>query len=814
MRSMTARQGQILVRGVPPDMDSSTIRQAFSHYGKITLVGQTVHGYVVTFENVAVALTAANQEGPKLDDQSLEVWLLRPDVHGCEVIVTSGQVAVNVGRKVLTKITEDKKCHDNFDLKLSLSCTGKFWWNHPGQIGVTCSSPQDLIGWELSVLSELKDLLRPFRQWLEEQQDQISIWERVVGQDSPGSTWADDFTEVTIPFSVFDEFKFHFFTEEQYGHHLSKTFQQLVFCSDAADKTLTMKGSGSTVEKALKRLSSDHKQLSPKHITIPDTLRQIWKKPSAQKWLQHVFDSENIICSWKETRSFVRSVFDYRGTFLITAFDSDHPKIDRIFKSCFVEAKLRVSRGQIRLLETDTFKSAVKMGIKENEPSPVVFVSPSTGNVTIIDRPARMETTRRTVINFLYDQLIRRHPILCDEPIEETIQDLKPYQVRFLSLPRVMQLLSRDLQQTVFLDSDAAMVFIRAPIDQKDKCVIHVLKYIATISQKIIMLPPALAEIYRQQAVVHYVQGKLDSERLLCHWEVEKGRIIVSAQDADQDNLKRTFLTVFTETQLRIHVQENRPVVRSRDWQTFATNLQKGEEGLSAPVLRWTTSGDVVVVVDRPENIHKTRDAVYRFLVSRGSQMPMPADTTVQMKSSSVMSADVHEEAHAKEEAHRRVNVSGREERGENGDHSSSTFPKCIEHGVLRFDSADATRPESAHADCDQTYPKVVVSSEDKTPFRAHCDMDGELSAWQQQQLSLLTFVQLVELSTHLGVTQSDINNILSRSEDVETRMSRFNISLKSLDIRETQESFTTPTEASEVVKECVRPKIPDRIRQ
>jgi len=194
---------------------------------------------------------------------------------------------------------------------------------------------------------------------------------------------------------------------------------------------------------------------------------------------------------------------------------------------------------------------------------------------------------------------------------KHTIPNLKPWQVRFLKTPRVLDRFYKQyLGLVVSVDKERKTAELRAPRDIMKKAFSDVLSFVTCLREVKIPLSPALVKMYEKEDSVEWVQTTLiDRHEMVCHWEVCGDHLLLSGHRSDLPQLEKMFKSAFTEVKVKMH-PAGADAMQSSKWTSFVET----QKGLNCPVPVFFPSGDSIIIVDTPSSISKAQLALRQFL--------------------------------------------------------------------------------------------------------------------------------------------------------------------------------------------------------
>ena len=193
---------------------------------------------------------------------------------------------------------------------------------------------------------------------------------------------------------------------------------------------------------------------------------------------------------------------------------------------------------------------------------------------------------------------------------EDTIPNLKPHQLKFLSIPTALERFRKGCPGfEVTVDEEEKTAVVRAPEGVMKKAFTDVLSFVTLLQRLMIPLSPALVKMCKKDDARDWIQKTMtDRHGLVCHWELCDDHIVVSGQNSDFPRLEELFKSAFTETKFRI---EEKDLLKSPAWLSFLESLQEDRAGYPAPVLLPEDSN--IIIVDTPSNVSKTRCKLEEF---------------------------------------------------------------------------------------------------------------------------------------------------------------------------------------------------------
>ena len=194
---------------------------------------------------------------------------------------------------------------------------------------------------------------------------------------------------------------------------------------------------------------------------------------------------------------------------------------------------------------------------------------------------------------------------------KHTIPGLKPWQVRFLKTPRVLDRFYKQyLGLVVSVDKEGKTAELRAPRDIMKKAFSDVLSFVTCLREVKIPLSPALVKMYEKEDSVEWVQTTLiDRHETVCHWEVCGDHLLLSGHSSNLSQMEKMFKSAFTEVKFNIKPEEM-GVLKSLKWTSF--KKQQTRPNCPSPV--FFHSGDSIIIVDTPSNVSRVRLALQQVL--------------------------------------------------------------------------------------------------------------------------------------------------------------------------------------------------------
>ena len=194
---------------------------------------------------------------------------------------------------------------------------------------------------------------------------------------------------------------------------------------------------------------------------------------------------------------------------------------------------------------------------------------------------------------------------------KHTIPNLKPWQVRFLKTPRVLDRFYKQyLGLVVSVDKERKTAELRVPRDIMKKAFSDVLSFVTCLREVKIPLSPALVKMYEKEDSVEWVQTTLiDRHEMVCHWEVCGDHLLLSGHSSNLSQMEKMFKSAFTEVKVNIKPEEM-GVLKSLKW----TSLKKQQTRPNCPSPVFFHSGDSIIIVDTPSNVSRVRLALQQLL--------------------------------------------------------------------------------------------------------------------------------------------------------------------------------------------------------
>ena len=551
----------------------------------------------------------------------MQVDLLCPDVYGCQVSVTPGRVEVNVGSEVTDNIMQtDEERHRFIQKFLSWPYPHFVHFRRSGHIAVTLVSTLPdcrKLAWEYLAVFTLIEMLYSYQQLLPKRPRPIQDRYIDLACETVRSrtmSYLDTPENTIMVLNIAENTTFHFF-ESMFSHDLQERYPEVKFSVvNLYSQVTELEGPTCAVDDAEKYICNSLKNVSKKDIIITWTQGLMMGRLHVQERFDEILAREKITCYWTLNRAARRDylLFGFKNNSItVAAIESDHPKIEQLFRSFIWTTTITLDSCQVSYLQSDTWKIFLDdiQKPRDDKPAPVLEVNDDT--ITIVDLSEKIEATRTAVLEFSYENLKELHKELCFLQVEDFVY-VHPWHLKFLGIPQVISQLSSNLGFPITVDHRAGTVSIKALEHLKSYRLLQIMKYINCLSCLRVKLTPASAEMYKKPSARQWVQKLLDKEALLCHWQMEEGEIAITAEHAHQQKLSEVFESAFVETDFTVDNQSS--LLRSGKFQALVETLQKAKKEEVAPVVVASTAGDHVTVVDTPDRSPVTVKAIVSFI--------------------------------------------------------------------------------------------------------------------------------------------------------------------------------------------------------
>ena len=208
---------------------------------------------------------------------------------------------------------------------------------------------------------------------------------------------------------------------------------------------------------------------------------------------------------------------------------------------------------------------------------------------------------------------------------KHTISSLKPWQVKFLKIPRVLDGFYKHYPGLeVSVDEERKTAELRAPRDIMMRAFSDVLSLVTCLREVKIPLSPALVKMYEKKDSVEWIQTTLiDRHEMVCHWELCGDHLILRSHSSNLSQMEEMFKSAFTEVKVNMRLEEM-GVLKSLKWTSF--KKQQTRPNCPSPV--FFHSGDSIIIVDTPSNVNKTQTALRRYLDENSSKTDFCAEAS------------------------------------------------------------------------------------------------------------------------------------------------------------------------------------------
>lgn len=198
---------------------------------------------------------------------------------------------------------------------------------------------------------------------------------------------------------------------------------------------------------------------------------------------------------------------------------------------------------------------------------------------------------------------------------DEVISNLKPAQIKILSLPQVCQKFKEKWTSLTFeVDHRNLQMKLKAPENIVMSIKGDVLSFVTAVCERQISLTPAKAKMFSSTHAQDFIQAKLEKRGLVCWWAVEHSdSLSMCSHMQDVREIQEILEHAFREETISLD-DDKMAVVKSLAWQAFVKKVEHPERGtLPSPKLISNLSLKSVTVVDVVEDFARTYHDVKSF---------------------------------------------------------------------------------------------------------------------------------------------------------------------------------------------------------